>query len=91
MEGQIPSIWNSAKGSVLKQLNLNSMSWGKKEDAIKQYNPSQKEIDDGFINSRTGDIKNEDEFLWVETDEKKVAIRWSSVESYNVERIGGIG
>ena len=53
---------------------------------IQRYDISRKQITNGIatVTGPIGFMHNEDEFIWVEASGQSTAIRWSSVESYQV-------
>jgi hypothetical protein len=59
-----------------------------KGHAIQRYNISRGQVKDGMatVSGPTVYAFNDDEFVWVEVDGQPIAIRWSSIESYETKR-----
>ena len=80
-----PGAWRTTHIAEF-QINLNTMGLIEKGTTIQRYDISRKQITLG-VATVTGPIAfvhNEDEFIWVEVSGQPIAVRWSSVESYQV-------
>ncbi len=80
-----PAEWRATRAAEF-QIDLNPMGLIEKSQIIQRYDISQKKIANGVatVTGPVGFVHSEEEFVWVEAEDRPVAVRWSSVEHYQL-------
>ncbi len=80
-----PATWKANQVADF-QVDLNPLGFIEKGQAVQQYNISRKQISDGIasVTAPIGFIHNDDEFVWVEVEGQSMAVRWASVDCYQI-------
>ena len=80
-----PATWHATQVAEF-QIDLNPMGLIEKGQTIQRYDITRKQIENGVatVTGPIGFVHNEDEFVLVEVDAQPIAVRWSSVESYQL-------
>ncbi|MDE2599645.1 MAG: hypothetical protein KGL40_08480 [Rhodocyclaceae bacterium] len=88
LEEPHPAKW-SANAVRNRKLNLAVMPEQQREAAIRKYGISALQINSGWglLSEQLNFIFFEDEFIWVESEAGRHAIRWSAVDGYQVTAI----
>ncbi len=80
-----PAAWRATQVTEF-QIDLNPMGLIEKGQTIQRYDISRKQIANGIatLTGPVGFVHSEDEFVQIEVEDRPVAVRWSSVEHYQV-------
>lgn len=80
-----PGAWHATHVAEF-QIDLNPMGLIEKGKAIQLYDISRKQITDGIatVTGPIGFVHNEDKFIWAEVNSQPIAVRWRSVETYQI-------